>query len=378
MKKMLIDKLDSFSAAPFTIQRICELLGEPRKQYSRIDKFMRAVEKNILVVSTQEPGRTRTESENGDSLNGDLSSEVNVDIDMDSENAFVVTTKDSSVTQTHGPDHELTTVTHETISLKKSSSVEGSKEEEEISVSVDTTITTVTKEDEKKDEESSEASQDSSNSSSSSSDETVTTCTTFSLSVETHKTVEPENEPAIEVQAPTIPMEEKEENSTVQEEPIKLEEVPIILAVENPEKLEDLIPEKLDEIPVDIKIDEPEVSIPPAETVNLPESETEELTLEQENELLEGVETKRLKIEEIEAGNTMKPVEIPEMSEDLVEEPKVEEPVNVEVVPEISLPSEIEEEAEVDLKEPQILLESAPAEWINELKESGVEIEVSF
>ena len=100
MKKMLIEKLDSFNSAPFTIQRICELLADPRKQYSRIDKFMRAVEKTILVVSTQEPGRHRSESENGDSLdsalNGDFASEVNVEIDMDSENSF--STKDFSAT----------------------------------------------------------------------------------------------------------------------------------------------------------------------------------------------------------------------------------------------------------------------------------------
>lgn len=87
MKRTLLERLDAFNSAPFTVQRICELLTEPRKQYTRIDKFMRAVEKNILVVSTQEPGRRRSESENGDSLdsivNGDL--EVNVDIEMDNE-----------------------------------------------------------------------------------------------------------------------------------------------------------------------------------------------------------------------------------------------------------------------------------------------------
>ncbi|XP_052870080.1 serine/threonine-protein phosphatase 4 regulatory subunit 2 [Anopheles cruzii] len=86
MKRALLDRLDSFNSAPFTVQRICELLTEPRKQYTRIDKFMRAVEKNILVVSTQEPGRRRSDSEN-DSLdsivNGDM--EVNVDIEMDNE-----------------------------------------------------------------------------------------------------------------------------------------------------------------------------------------------------------------------------------------------------------------------------------------------------
>uniref|UniRef100_A0A1A9ULD2 Serine/threonine-protein phosphatase 4 regulatory subunit 2 n=1 Tax=Glossina austeni TaxID=7395 RepID=A0A1A9ULD2_GLOAU len=92
MKSSLLERLELFNAAPFTIQRLCELLIDPRKQYSRIDKFMRALEKNILVVSTVEPGRKRTESENGDSLdsvvNGDLSLDVNVDIDMEAESLF--------------------------------------------------------------------------------------------------------------------------------------------------------------------------------------------------------------------------------------------------------------------------------------------------
>ncbi|KAM8718460.1 hypothetical protein ACLKA7_001638 [Drosophila subpalustris] len=92
MKSSLLERLDLFNAAPFTVQRLCELLIDPRKQYSRIDKFMRALEKNILVVSTIDPGRKRTESENGDSLdsvgNGDLSLEVNIDIEMENENIF--------------------------------------------------------------------------------------------------------------------------------------------------------------------------------------------------------------------------------------------------------------------------------------------------
>lgn len=120
MKKMLIEKLDSFNSAPFTIQRICELLADPRKQYSRIDKFMRAVEKTILVVSTQEHGgRNRSESENGDSLdsalNGDFASEVNVEIDMDSESSF---SKDfSATTNRKDQNHEVSTTTTATTVL---------------------------------------------------------------------------------------------------------------------------------------------------------------------------------------------------------------------------------------------------------------------
>lgn len=39
-------------SAPFTIQRLCELIVEPEKHYKRIDKFMRALEKNLQIVTT--------------------------------------------------------------------------------------------------------------------------------------------------------------------------------------------------------------------------------------------------------------------------------------------------------------------------------------
>lgn len=89
MKKILMDRMDSFSSAPFTVQRISELLTEPRKQYSRLDKFMRAIEKNILVVSSIEPRRRRNESENGESLdstlsmNGDILSDLDIGVEND-------------------------------------------------------------------------------------------------------------------------------------------------------------------------------------------------------------------------------------------------------------------------------------------------------
>lgn len=90
MKNSLLERLDSFTSAPFTVQRLCELLTFPRKQYNRVDKFMRAIEKNILVVSTREPGiqRHSSESENGEAnepiVNGsDNNSEYHVDVEMD-------------------------------------------------------------------------------------------------------------------------------------------------------------------------------------------------------------------------------------------------------------------------------------------------------
>ncbi|XP_060530549.1 serine/threonine-protein phosphatase 4 regulatory subunit 2-like [Cylas formicarius] len=73
MKNFILERLETFTAAPFTLQRICELLTTPRKEYNRIDKFMRALEKNILVVSTTEPGRKGTE--NGEGIMNGIESE---------------------------------------------------------------------------------------------------------------------------------------------------------------------------------------------------------------------------------------------------------------------------------------------------------------
>ncbi|KAL0104918.1 hypothetical protein PUN28_016517 [Cardiocondyla obscurior] len=68
MKSNLLERLESFANAPFTVQRICELLTAPRKEYNRVDKFMRAIEKNILVVSTREPGPITRRGETADGM----------------------------------------------------------------------------------------------------------------------------------------------------------------------------------------------------------------------------------------------------------------------------------------------------------------------
>jgi len=48
-KLKVFDQLDAFSGVPFTVQRLAELITSPRKHYKRTDKFMRALEKNMLV-----------------------------------------------------------------------------------------------------------------------------------------------------------------------------------------------------------------------------------------------------------------------------------------------------------------------------------------
>ncbi|PIC52372.1 hypothetical protein B9Z55_002510 [Caenorhabditis nigoni] len=50
--EFVLDKAKSFDGFPFTWQRLCELFTEPMKHYNTIDKFLRAIEKVINVVTT--------------------------------------------------------------------------------------------------------------------------------------------------------------------------------------------------------------------------------------------------------------------------------------------------------------------------------------
>ncbi|XP_028398165.1 serine/threonine-protein phosphatase 4 regulatory subunit 2-A-like [Dendronephthya gigantea] len=70
----LISNVNHFSGTPFTIQRLCELITEPQKYYRTTDKFLRGIEKNIMVVSTvQTDGSLITRSMPTAFTNGDLS-----------------------------------------------------------------------------------------------------------------------------------------------------------------------------------------------------------------------------------------------------------------------------------------------------------------
>nr|CAG4645762.1 EOG090X0BWU [Lynceus sp. MCZ IZ 141354] len=76
MCSKIFEQIDNFTSAPFTIQRVCELLSAPKKHYKRTDKFMRGLEKNLLVVTTVEPGKA--ESSKNDMVNGDIDESAQV------------------------------------------------------------------------------------------------------------------------------------------------------------------------------------------------------------------------------------------------------------------------------------------------------------
>jgi hypothetical protein len=53
--QLIVKRLNTFLNPPFTIQRLCELLAYPKMHYSRADKYLRALEKVLMVVSVMEP-----------------------------------------------------------------------------------------------------------------------------------------------------------------------------------------------------------------------------------------------------------------------------------------------------------------------------------
>ncbi|PIA13692.1 PPP4R2-domain-containing protein [Coemansia reversa NRRL 1564] len=77
--------LHTFEEAPFTIQRIAELLAWPERHYRNVIKFLRAVERVVYVTSTVEEFPTLGEKyEEGDAPNGEAAAVVAETIESDS------------------------------------------------------------------------------------------------------------------------------------------------------------------------------------------------------------------------------------------------------------------------------------------------------
>ncbi|KAF7992237.1 hypothetical protein HCN44_001562 [Aphidius gifuensis] len=138
MKCNLLDLLESFANAPFTIQRLCELLTSPRKEYNRVDKFMRAIEKNILVVSTREPGRR---SENGDSLlNGSIDEDISINQQQQSHEIEMEAWEKECTTSSTTTTTSTATTTTTTTTIESSSDITSLSTEQEQDVNITETI----------------------------------------------------------------------------------------------------------------------------------------------------------------------------------------------------------------------------------------------
>nr|XP_020467528.1 serine/threonine-protein phosphatase 4 regulatory subunit 2-A-like isoform X1 [Monopterus albus] len=70
MKKRILKIVDGYSGIPFTIQRLCELLTEPERNYKGTDKFLRGLEKNVMVVSCVHPTPEKNGASSVNRMNG--------------------------------------------------------------------------------------------------------------------------------------------------------------------------------------------------------------------------------------------------------------------------------------------------------------------
>ncbi|KAL7986187.1 hypothetical protein Chor_011353 [Crotalus horridus] len=70
MKERILKIVTGFNGVPFTIQRLCELLTDPRRNYTGTDKFLRGVEKNVMVVSCVYPSSEKNNSNSLNRMNG--------------------------------------------------------------------------------------------------------------------------------------------------------------------------------------------------------------------------------------------------------------------------------------------------------------------
>ncbi|KAG9353309.1 hypothetical protein JZ751_017886 [Albula glossodonta] len=61
MKERILKIVNGYNGIPFTIQRLCELLTEPRRNYTGTDKFLRGVEK-VSPVPTLPPSDPKEKS----------------------------------------------------------------------------------------------------------------------------------------------------------------------------------------------------------------------------------------------------------------------------------------------------------------------------
>lgn len=74
-KERILERMKSFTNAPFTIQRISELLIKPEYPYKYTDKFIRGLEKCVMVVTTIDPNGNKIFVDNYLNTNGNISSE---------------------------------------------------------------------------------------------------------------------------------------------------------------------------------------------------------------------------------------------------------------------------------------------------------------
>ncbi|KAG7326667.1 hypothetical protein KOW79_010068 [Hemibagrus wyckioides] len=70
MKERILKIVNGYNGIPFTIQRLCELLTDPKRNYTGTEKFLRGVEKNVMVVSCVYPNSEKNGCSGVNRMNG--------------------------------------------------------------------------------------------------------------------------------------------------------------------------------------------------------------------------------------------------------------------------------------------------------------------
>uniref|UniRef100_A0A4W4E9F3 Serine/threonine-protein phosphatase 4 regulatory subunit 2 n=1 Tax=Electrophorus electricus TaxID=8005 RepID=A0A4W4E9F3_ELEEL len=70
MKERILKIVNGYNGIPFTIQRLCELLTDPKRNYTGTEKFLRGVEKNVMVVSCVYPTSEKNGCSGVNRMNG--------------------------------------------------------------------------------------------------------------------------------------------------------------------------------------------------------------------------------------------------------------------------------------------------------------------
>ncbi|TMS16597.1 Serine/threonine-protein phosphatase 4 regulatory subunit 2-A [Larimichthys crocea] len=70
MKERILKIVDGYNGIPFTIQRLCELLTDPKRNYTGTDKFLMGLEKNVMVVSCVYPTSEKNGASSVNKVNG--------------------------------------------------------------------------------------------------------------------------------------------------------------------------------------------------------------------------------------------------------------------------------------------------------------------
>ncbi|KAK5924032.1 hypothetical protein CgunFtcFv8_000946 [Champsocephalus gunnari] len=70
MKMRILKIVDGYHGIPFTIQRLCELLMDPKRNYTGTHKFLMGLEKNVMVVSSMYPASEKNGASSVNRMNG--------------------------------------------------------------------------------------------------------------------------------------------------------------------------------------------------------------------------------------------------------------------------------------------------------------------